>query len=935
MDRIQKKLRVFFTALVFIFLLVVAAEAVKGDKRETKTFSLENGLDVLLVSDPDVHRSAVALSVGVGHLHDPVEKQGLAHYLEHMLFLGTKKYPEVGSFKKFLDEHSGGSNAYTSGAITNYFFQISHEGFDIALDRFSDFFKAPMFDKTYSEREVKAVNNEHQKNKLNDGWRGNFVSQQISEPGHPLTKFGTGNQDTLSGDNRPALLDFYKKYYSASNMKLAIISNIPMQNLFDIANKYFSDIPTRKVNIPSISKVFRRALKNQFRLLRVKTIKDIRSLEIDFPTIRLKDYQDSKPAGIIGSLIGHEGKGSLLSKLKEEGLVLSLSAGGGSSHPDINSFGISVSLTPKGLHNYERILHLIFNYIRMIREHGVEEYTFKENQTMAQINFDWKNPDEGMGFVAAKAALLHDYSLENVETLPFLLTKYDPDAYKALLDTLILENALVVLSHKNAVTDKTAPYYDAAYSLEMVGGDVFEKLKRDSKISGIFYQTKNSFIPHNLTLVEDAPHLIRQDDLAKVWFLYDHKFKQPKIGLMFQIETPKVYRSPENLELAKLYGSIVREGLNELVYPIQEAGLSYSLSTNKKGIVLTLGGYSERIGDLIKLVTKNLTNINIDEQKFKNIKEAMVRGLKNKKLNQAYQRGGYYNWLMMLEHQYTDEEKLEALSPLTLDDIKSFARTLYEKVYVTGVIHGNWTDEQAKESVSVLLRSLNSQSLPKRERYEQMVEVLSPGERIQFSKEVEDNNNSLSYTIQVGEKDLPLMAKVSILASIVENDFYTQMRTNQQLGYIVWSFQQRTEKRMFFRFLIQSSTHGPFEMSKRVRLWLKTTEKMFADLSDEEFEKHRQAKIIALEKEGDSIGAVVGDLYSLATDEEGDFQFKKKLIQAIKDLSKNEIIEKARELFLDPQTPRLEVLMRAKGSKERIPASAITSVAEFKNRAKG
>ena len=934
-DRIQKKLRVFFTALVFIFILVVTAEAVKGDKRETKTFSLENGLDVLLVSDPDVHRSAVALSVGVGHLHDPVEKQGLAHYLEHMLFLGTKKYPEVGSFKKFLDEHSGGSNAYTSGAITNYFFQISHEGFDIALDRFSDFFKAPMFDKTYSEREVKAVNNEHQKNKLNDGWRGNFVSQQISEPGHPLTKFGTGNQDTLSGDNRPALLDFYKKYYSASNMKLAIISNIPMQNLFGIAKKYFSDIPTRKVNIPSISKIFRRALKNQFRLLRVKTIKDIRSLEIDFPTIRLKDYQDSKPAGIIGSLIGHEGKGSLLSKLKEEGLVLSLSAGGGSSHPDINSFGISVSLTPKGLHNYERILHLIFNYIRMIREHGVEEYTFKENQTMAQINFDWKNPDEGMGFVAAKAALLHDYSLENVETLPFLIPKYDPDAYKALLDTLILENALVVLSHKNAVTDKTAPYYDAAYSLEMVGGDVFEKLKRDSKISGIFYQTKNSFIPHNLTLVEDAPHLIRQDDLAKVWFLYDHKFKQPKIGLMFQIETPKVYRSPENLELAKLYGSIVREGLNELVYPIQEAGLSYSLSTNKKGIVLTLGGYSERIGDLIKLVTKNLTNINIDEQKFKNIKEAMVRGLKNKKLNQAYQRGGYYNWLMMLEHQYTDEEKLEALSPLTLDDIKSFARTLYEKVYVTGVIHGNWTDEQAKESVSVLLRSLNSQSLPKRERYEQMVEVLSPGERIQFSKEVEDNNNSLSYTIQVGEKDLPLMAKVSILASIVENDFYTQMRTNQQLGYIVWSFQQRTEKRMFFRFLIQSSTHGPFEMSKRVRLWLKTTEKIFADLSDEEFEKHRQAKIIALEKEGDSIGAVVGDLYSLATDEEGDFQFKKKLIQAIKDLSKNEIIEKARELFLDPQTPRLEVLMRAKGSKERIPDSAISSVAEFKNRAKG
>ena len=123
-------------------------------------------------------------------------------------------------------------------------------------------------------------------------------------------------------------------------------------------------------------------------------------------------------------------------------------------------------------------------------------------------------------------------------------------------------------------------------------------------------------------------------------------------------------------------------------------------------------------------------------------------------------------------------------------------------------------------------------------------------------------------------------------------------------------------------------------MSKRVRTWLKTTENTFSNLSDEEFEKHRQAKIIALEKEGDSIGAVVGDLYTLATDEEGDFQFKKKFVQAIKDLTKNAVSEKARELFLDPKTPRLEVLMRAKGSKEEVPVSAINSVAEFKSRVK-
>ena len=64
-------------------------------------------------------------------------------------------------------------------------------------------------------------------------------------------------------------------------------------------------------------------------------------------------------------------------------------------------------------------------------------------------------------------------------------------------------------------------------------------------------------------------------------------------------------------------------------------------------------------------------------------------------------------------------------------------------------------------------------------------------------------------------------------------------------------------------------------------------------------------------------------------------QFKKKFVQAIKDLTKNAVSEKARELFLDPKTPRLEVLMRAKGSKEQVPASSINLVTEFKNRAKG
>ena len=145
----------------------------------------------------------------------------------------------------------------------------------------------------------------------------------------------------------------------------------------------------------------------------------------------------------------------------------------------------------------------------------------------------------------------------------------------------------------------------------------------------------------------------------------------------------------------------------------------------------------------------------------------MVRGLKNRKLGQAYSRGGYYNWLMLLDEQYTEEEKLQALLPLSLDDVKAYAKTLYEKVFITGLIHGNYNDKKAIENTNILIDSLKSQPLAEKDRYKQIVEKMPEGKRFSFSREVKDNNNSLSYAIQVGDKDFALQAQVSMLASIV------------------------------------------------------------------------------------------------------------------------------------------------------------------------
>lgn len=80
-------------------------------------------------------QTAFSFSCPAGSLSDPENISGLAHFCEHMLFLGTEKYPKENEYSQFLSEHAGSSNAFTSGEHTNYYFDVSHEHLQGALDR--------------------------------------------------------------------------------------------------------------------------------------------------------------------------------------------------------------------------------------------------------------------------------------------------------------------------------------------------------------------------------------------------------------------------------------------------------------------------------------------------------------------------------------------------------------------------------------------------------------------------------------------------------------------------------------------------------------------------------------------------------------------------------------------------------------------------------
>ena len=134
------------------------------DKREYRHVTLPNKLQCLLVHDPKTEKSSACCDVLVGSLCDPADAQGLAHFLEHMLFMGTEKYPVENAYSAFLNSHGGFSNAYTSQENTVYYFDVQNDHIEGALDMFASFFTCPLLSDSATSREMNAVDSENTKN---------------------------------------------------------------------------------------------------------------------------------------------------------------------------------------------------------------------------------------------------------------------------------------------------------------------------------------------------------------------------------------------------------------------------------------------------------------------------------------------------------------------------------------------------------------------------------------------------------------------------------------------------------------------------------------------------------------------------------------------------------------------------------------------------
>ena len=241
-------------------------------------------------------------------MSDPIEVPGIAHFCEHLLFLGTEKYPDENGYSSFLSKNGGSSNAATYPDCTKYYFDVVPDKLDDALDRFSQFFIAPLFTESATLREINAINSEHEKNLATDVWRIRQVNKSLANPDHPFSKFGTGNKETLLDiptrkniDIRNELIKFHHKWYSSNLMVVAIFGKESLDELEQMTLKHFAPIKNKDVVLPKWSDEIYLKEQNAIKLM-IVPVKDSRNLTISFQIPDLDEYFRSG----VGSLIKYK-----------------------------------------------------------------------------------------------------------------------------------------------------------------------------------------------------------------------------------------------------------------------------------------------------------------------------------------------------------------------------------------------------------------------------------------------------------------------------------------------------------------------------------------------------------------------------------------------------------------------------------------------------
>ncbi|XP_057696345.1 nardilysin [Corythoichthys intestinalis] len=827
-------------------------------------------------------QAAAALCIGVGSFSDPDELPGLAHFLEHMVFMGSQKYPAENGFDAFLKKHGGSDNASTDCERTVFQFDVQKKHFREALDRWAQFFICPLMIEDAVDREVEAVDSEFQLARPSDSHRKEMLFGGLAVPGHPMSKFCWGNAQTLKHEPRERgintyqrLRQFWSRFYSAHYMTLAVQSKETLDTLEQWVREIFIHIPNNgepPVDFSHLPRPFDTPDFNK--LYRVVPVGKVHALTISWALPPQGKHYRVKPLHYISWLIGHEGSGSILSVLRRKCWALALFGGNSETGFDQNTtysiFSVTINLTEQGFANFYQVVHLVFQYLKLLQTLGPQKRIYEEIQKIEDNEFHYQEQTEPLDYVENICENMQLFPKEDFLSGDQLMFDYDPEVIGSALAFLTPERAnLLLLSPEHeGRCQLREKWFSTAYSREDIPAEWSERWASDFEVHpDLHLPAENKFIASDFTLRpsdcpdSEYPVKIFDDERGCLWYKKDNKFKIPKAYIRFHLISPLIQKSPENVVLFDLLVSILAYNLAEPAYEADVAQLEYKLLAGEHGLILRLKGFNHKLPLLLDLLVDHLAGFTSTAEVFSMFLEQLKKTYFNI-LIKPDRLGKDVRLLILERSRWSLVEKYRVVTAgPTLSDLLTFAGRLKEEMYAEGLVQGNFTSGESKEFLKDLVRKLQFRPLSAEVPVSFRVVELPVGHHLCKVKSLNkgDANSEVTVYYQSGLKNLREHALMELLVMHMEEPCFNFLRTKETLGYHVYPTCRNTSGVLGFSVTVetQATKYSTELVEAKVEEFLEWFGQTLSALSDEAFGTQVTALVKLKEGEDAHLGEEV------------------------------------------------------------------------------
>jgi secreted Zn-dependent insulinase-like peptidase len=415
---------------------------------------------------------------------------------------------------------------------------------------------------------------------------------------------------------------------------------------------------------------------------------------------------------------------------------------------------------------------------------------------------------------------LRRYPTQEVLHGPYAMKQYSPELIKRFLDHLIPHNVLMMVVARELPTDSVEPWFNAPYQITALAEKTLQSWQTDRINPLLALPKPNAFIPDDLAVKplrqeNQQPELIAADEGFTLWYKQDDSFQLPRSDFYVSLRSPIANSTPENAILSELYVELVKDQLNEFAYSARLGGLKFKLYRHLMGLSFIISGYHDKQYQLLARIVTTLRYPAFDIERFEQVKADINRRLKNVGQERPYRQVLNELTGLLMQNQWNQEQQLVALQSMKIEDVRRFVSMLFKKIDLISLAHGNIYQEEALSFASLLKKVLLSHSRPVLVRRSQVIK-LANGKNLVRQLNIDHDDSAIAVYFQGADTSFASRAQFSLLAHIIASPFFQELRTERQLGYVVFSSKLSLLEVPGIVFSVQSPTANPVSLEEHI-----------------------------------------------------------------------------------------------------------------------